>query len=596
MGFWNAIRDAYTASTAHIFALHGAGVADLHTLELPTDDGVQTAEVDLVDWFNRMLSGWNCVMQFTDAGGIEFATQAHRQWFMEHVMQGSTPAPAPGFGALLGGGGGQPEPEQMSNIEQAFPLIDRALAMVNQPRDNGATWKVALLLPDADLQFAGGPPGANPGGRLAAGFFRRWGAVRNNAFRNRNAPLIILLANNLQTMSSEIARVAYSINIPAPRYDERVAYINTLLARMDNVALDNGLTVDALAGMTAGMLRINIEDVVVQAARLNDNVITATLAQQRRNEIMDTLSGGLLERVEPKHGLDDVVGQGATKAVLREQVLAPMLAGEPAPKGVLFMGSPGLGKTHMAEALAREAGIPVVYWRSGGLLGKYMGESESKVEQALGVLTAMERVIVIVDEAERQVGFKSQNQQIGGSSVDGNVSARIQNYMSQTPPGAVLWVLATNYPGKLEPAVIRPGRVDMRVLFTLPDHAERVELLRVMARKHGASLTACDEDALAEVARELDGHSGAEVEAVVQKAIRYGGSLDITEDVLYHAATVILPTGKRDKDAMLAAGLREINDLDLVPEQYRARLIATQQDPEEPTNENVAPGRATRTM
>lgn len=573
--FWNTIQDAFAHNTAVQFVLHGPGVADV----IPAiDDQKQPVTIDLVPWLTQGLTraGFDLVITYDLADGINFPLPTMRDLFNRLVL--SQPQQATGLAdALAGALGGTGASEELpSDPEKALKLLGQALNLVNRFRDGSkdSTYRVALIMDMADLSFPSTGTGyAEEGQRAAQAHLLKW--ARNPAWRGDNAPMIFLLTPNLSNIPSNVTEASYGVEVPAPNYDDRLSFIRTY-AVAHGVAFAQGFTAERFAAMTAGLLLLHVEDVLVKA-KIAGAPLTAEMARQRKDELLAAASAGLLESIEATYGFEAVVGLDELKRVFSEDVTTPMLNGHlgAVPAGAVLMGDPGVGKTYFAVALGKEAGMNVVLLRMGNLLGSYVGESEAKLEKALGIIESMAPVVVIVDEAERQVGFK-RAKSATGSSVDGNIGARLQNFMSQTK--GIFWVLITNYPEDIEPAVMRPGRADLHVLVTAPEtDEERAAMIRAMARKNRITLDD-NVDPLTVVAKLVD-YSGAEIESVVKKAYRTAsrdGREVVTMADLEHAAWAVMTTNKADKQAMIRSALNYITDRDLLPPSIRRMMDADQ--------------------
>jgi cell division protease FtsH len=153
------------------------------------------------------------------------------------------------------------------------------------------------------------------------------------------------------------------------------------------------------------------------------------------------------------------------------------------PKGILLMGAPGTGKTLLARAVAGEAGVPFFSISGSEFVEMFVGVGASRVRDLFQLAKKMSPAIIFVDEIDA-VG------RVRGAGVGGGNDEREQT-LNQIlvemdgfdPAEKVIVMAATNRPDVLDPALLRPGRFDRRVMIDLPDRKDRLEILNVHARK-----------------------------------------------------------------------------------------------------------------
>jgi len=199
------------------------------------------------------------------------------------------------------------------------------------------------------------------------------------------------------------------------------------------------------AGPEAGSVR------ALLGARAQEEALA--LVARRKREIIERECAGLVEFVEPKHDFSAVGGIEAVKAELRA-VAGHLREGRRArsPMGILFTGPMGTGKTFVAEAFAREAGLPALKLKN--FRSKWVGATEGNLERILSVVQAMGPVIVMIDEGDRTLGGEDGETDGGTSS---RVMARLKEFMSDgANRGRVLFVVMTNRPGRIKQEIPVP--------------------------------------------------------------------------------------------------------------------------------------------
>jgi len=218
---------------------------------------------------------------------------------------------------------------------------------------------------------------------------------------------------------------------------------------------------------------------------------------------------------------EDVGGLEDVKRELHETVQYPVehadkyvKFGMSPSKGVLFYGPPGCGKTLLAKAIANECGANFISIKGPELLTQWFGESEANVRELFDKARAASPCILMFDEMDSIA--KARGSGGGGSSEAGD---RVINQILTEIDGVgarknVFVIGATNRPDILDPAVIRPGRLDQLIYIPLPDLKSRDAIFKAALRK-----APIDPDVDIEVlARSTHGFSGADISEICQSA------------------------------------------------------------------------------
>ncbi|NDQ57292.1 MAG: AAA family ATPase [Acidipila sp.] len=270
------------------------------------------------------------------------------------------------------------------------------------------------------------------------------------------------------------------------------------------------------------------------------------LALQEKAQIVKR--SNVVEYKTCKGGLDSVGGLENVKAWIREQddvftnYDAARAGGLQLAKGLLLTGIPGTGKSLLAEMLAAHWSLPLLLLDVGSLFGGIVGQSEENVNAFITLAKACAPCVVHIDEIEKALGG-------GGGELDGGTTARVKGKLLtwlQNKPADVFVVATANDVTKFEssPELIRAGRFDLVSFVDLPDKKARLEILAIHYAKACAYAKAgsvqstlqekISADVLLPVADATRGYSGAELEAIVKRALRFGFAAKVNQPTAEH--------------------------------------------------------------
>jgi cell division protease FtsH len=206
------------------------------------------------------------------------------------------------------------------------------------------------------------------------------------------------------------------------------------------------------------------------------------------------------------------------------------------PKGMLFVGPPGVGKTLFARAIANEVGVPFYVLEGGSISGLIMGLGVLKLKTLFAKLKRHDKCILFIDEID-SIGSRRQADQGFGGTTDMNMTlntllTHMDGFHGQ---GNLLVIGATNADGNLDPALMRPGRMDRRIYFQPPTPEDRKGIFQYYLRKVRNN----GEVDLDEIAMLTADYSPAEISNVVNEAalisMRPGGPGTVTTEMIKQA-------------------------------------------------------------
>ncbi|KAF8854123.1 putative peroxisome biosynthesis protein PAS1 [Acephala macrosclerotiorum] len=266
-------------------------------------------------------------------------------------------------------------------------------------------------------------------------------------------------------------------------------------------------------------------------------------------------------------------GLHATRKILLETLqypttYAPIFAQCPLRlrSGLLLYGYPGCGKTLLASAVAGECGLNFISVKGPEILNKYIGASEKSVRDLFERAEAARPCVLFFDE------FDSIAPKRGHDST--GVTDRVVNQLLTQMDGAeglsgVYVLAATSRPDLIDPALLRPGRLDKSLICDLPDREDRIDILSALGKKLKLSEEVLEN--LDEIADQTEGYSGADLQALV-----YNAHLEAIHDVLGDHDTEI-GDGKRTNGTSSSSGYKNFiqfrygEDEDRLEAQARAK-------------------------
>lgn len=355
--------------------------------------------------------------------------------------------------------------------------------------------------------------------------------------------------NSIDPALRRPGRFGQEIEIGIPDADARLEILNKQLSSVPH-HLDQEYLV-SIARKTHGFVGADLyslcRDAVMRAIQRG---IAASLSPEQmfvqkddmERAFIDIRPSAMREIVleTPKVRWTDIGGQEEVKQRLKETVEWPLAhpeafqrLGIKAPKGILLYGPPGCSKTLIAKALATEAGLNFLAVKGPEIFNKYVGESERSIREIFRKARAAAPSIIFFDEIDALSAARGHGE-TGGDRV---LTSLLNEMDGIEALNNVTILAATNIPDQIDPALMRPGRLDRIIYVCPPDFAARKQILQIQFKNMSVDADV-DVDKLAEL---TDGCSGAEVVGLCQEAglLAMNQDIDIPSISMVHFMTAL---------------------------------------------------------
>lgn len=372
-----------------------------------------------------------------------------------------------------------------------------------------------------------------------------------DGIKSRSNVVVIAATNRPNTIDPALRRFGRfdrEIDIGIP---DETGRLEILEIHTKNMKKGDDVDLKYISAQTHGFVGADLQQLCTEAAMncirekmdlidIEDDTIPAEVLDQMsvgmdhfKDALLKTSPSTLRETVVevPNVKWDDIGGLEEVKKELIETVQYPLQYpelyekfGMDAARGVLFYGPPGCGKTLLAKAVATECSANFISIKGPELLSMWVGESESNVRQIFEKARRAAPCVLFFDEIDSIVKAR------GASPGDSGVADRVINQLLTELDGleskkTVFTIGATNRPDIIDPAIMRPGRLDQHVYITLPDMPGREAIFKAKMKK----ISGAGKIDYTSLARATENFSGADIAEVCNQAKKLALNSVLTE-------------------------------------------------------------------
>lgn len=305
--------------------------------------------------------------------------------------------------------------------------------------------------------------------------------------------------------------------------------------------------IDACKGMTTQQ----IEDRIALTINLNkdfNNDAVKTLIREKAGILK---ASGLLKYIEPPvGGLSNIGGyEEIKKHILLDKPCFTYEAkkfGVEFPRGLIFAGIPGCGKTALASAIASEFNYPLISLDVGCVMSKYVGDSEANIREAIKIIESISPAVLLVDEIEKGFG--------GVGDLDGGASKRVFGTLLswlQDRQSCVYVIATANQVQSLPPELLRTGRFDAIFGLDLPLKEEREEIFKIHLLKRNRDPKNYN---IPKLSNNTDGYVGSDIEQIIKLGLKiaFASNEKLSDEHLILASNEIIPLSKMELEKIRA--------------------------------------------
>jgi transitional endoplasmic reticulum ATPase len=360
-----------------------------------------------------------------------------------------------------------------------------------------------------------------------------------DGLKKRGNVIVIGATNRINAVDPALRRAGRfdrEIEFPVP---DRNGRLEILKIHTRNMPLDKDVDLNWLADVTYGYVGADIWALCKEAAMSALRRVLPEIKWKEEAELPKEVIEKLVVKKEdfenalrlvepsamrevlvevPKVKWEDIGGLEEVKQALKEMIEWPLKhpesferLGITPPKGILLYGPPGCGKTLLAKAVANESGANFISVKGPEVLSMWVGEAERRIRELFRRARQVAPAIIFFDEIDSLVPRRGYY--AGTRAVESIVSQLLTEISGIEELKNIVIIAASNRPDLIDPALLRPGRIDRFVLIPAPDEKARLEILKI----HTKNMPIKGVD-LKDLAKRTEGFSGADLEALCREA------------------------------------------------------------------------------
>jgi len=336
---------------------------------------------------------------------------------------------------------------------------------------------------------------------------------------DKNYNFITIIVSKSEIVPKELENYISIVDIKSPEQEDIESYIKSYAT--ENGVEYNKNDMGELTILLKGLSKLQIHQVlnmlVEKDKKISFNERNKQVVIKEKGQIIK--KSGQLELINFKENIDDIGGLDVLKDWLKNKseifrkLDEAIKFGVDVPKGVLLMGMPGCGKSLSVKAAARLFNVPLLRLDIGRLLGKYVGESEHNMREALKMAESISPSILWIDEIEK--AFAGIDQSGGASDITKRLFGHFLTWL-QEKENTVFVVATANDISSFPPEFLRKGRFDEIFYLNFPNEKEREMIFKIHFKKRGKDNKNID---YKELAKNTEGFSGADIESVVKESV-----------------------------------------------------------------------------
>lgn len=548
----DTIRRLYLSNAANQFVVHG-NVQDRLLIGAPEENGATMG--NLIEFFTRVqLQRFDLVLSYELGAGLRI--ESGEAFFKQLRFSDELPKdPAQAFGYL------DKFLRFCVNLRRLAPGSPEAAPLA------GRNHHIAVVIKSAELIFPVAKQSRDYQLNSMASVVRAWS--HESFFLEQNLA-VFLLSENLNDLNHLLSQNQRAARVEIPMPDQEA--LNGAFRYFEKVypvALSNfSGKADFAAARLAGASISSIEALLKQREYEKSALKEDDLSDLKKS-LVEKDAQDLIEFLEPTRTLDDIYGHDEVKIWMRQDI-ALWRQGDlgAMPMGYLLCGPVGTGKTYLVECLAGEAGVPVVKMKN--FRDRWVGSTEGNLEKIFGLLHALGRCIVFIDEADQALGSRDSGS--GDSGVSGRVYSMMAKEMSNTENrGRILWILASSRPDLIEVDLKRPGRIDVKIpLFPAHETTEGYRLIRALGKKFQLDLPKeCPPELLPLIPSMITPGAAESIAVKVYRQVRTA-SVSPVEGLRDCLDEYQNPVPGEVMSFQIGLAVREASDLSFVPEAFRS--------------------------